>query len=290
MHNLHGRLHHRLSLWFLGLAFFFMLSLAGTPIISAWIPIEYYWTPQRDQLIVETRSELARLGILQLADDQTVHDLLTYQRKTGLSLGQILHDGEWAERLGFTSDTYKATWYMSNPFDVLPQDIQAAIKRKEIPFHSRTHVWEWCRMNKVPRRWRKSLYAALIETTPINLWRASRGQRPYAKNGQFLEPIVIDHGQGNIEVRDGHIATDPRFIPTNSEVLLLVRIQGKDRILRVKATDIGGAIKGKHVDLPIHVGPDAKPLPDTRLPKQHIRNPTVRILQLKKPASPNRKA
>ena len=90
-----------------------------------------------------------------------------------------------------------------------------------------------------------------------------------------LEPIVIDHGKGRIEVRDGHIATDPRYIPTNSELVLLVRIQGEVRVLKVKATDIGGAVKGMHVDLPIQVGPEAIPLPDGSAPKQvSSRHPT----------------
>lgn len=167
---------------------------------------------------------------------------------------------------------------MSNPFELLPKDLQRAITNKKIPFQSRTHVWEWCRKNNVSAEWRKALYAALIETTPQNLWRASQGQRSYTKNGEFLEPIIIDHGNGQLEFRDGHIATDPRVIPTNTEMFIIVNIEGVDRILKVKAADIGGAIKGRHVDLPIQVSPEAALMPHTELPKDKIRNRTIEIL------------
>jgi hypothetical protein len=91
---------------------------------------------------------------------------------------------------------------------------------------------------------------------------------------------VIDRGNGSFEVRDGHIATDPRVIPTNAEVLLLVKINGEDRVLKVKATDIGGAIKGHHVDLPIELSPGAtRTLPHVIFPHA-LRNPSVQILTL----------
>ena len=59
-------------------------------------------------------------------------------------------------------------------------------------------------------------------------------------------PLVVDHGlgrSGRFEVRgSAHIATDPAVIPTMSEVLILVRIDGKDRVLRVTAADTGAAM------------------------------------------------
>jgi 3D (Asp-Asp-Asp) domain-containing protein len=180
--------------------------------------------------------------------------------------------------LGLGSQQYLATWYMSNPFELLPSDLQEAIRQTPIPFKTRDGINAWCDEMGAPDTWRAALAAALIETTPFNLWRASRGERPYARNGETLEPIVIEHGAGRFEVREGHIAVDPRFIPINSEVLLLVRIQGEEHLLKVKAADTGSAIKGHHVDLPIYLHPNKEPLPRTSFPKEHIRNPYVRIL------------
>ncbi|OVE78470.1 hypothetical protein BVX98_00060 [bacterium F11] len=271
------RLIRKSLVWFVGVGFCLM-SLVGVPLVGSWIPYDLGWDRKMDSFTEQRLQELSELGLLQTAPKGSVRALLKHQKETGQSLGKILRDPVWCQKLGLQSESYKATWYMSNPYDLLPPDLQKKIRERSYPFRSRIHVWQWCRKQKISRKWRRSLYAALIETTPHNLWRASQGQRPFTKNGQFLEPIVVDHGEGYLEVRNGHIATDPGVIPTNSDVLLLVKIQGVDRILRVKAADTGGAIKGKHVDLPITVGPEAKLLPDTRLPKNYIRNRTVQII------------
>jgi len=225
-----------------------------------------------------TINELNRLGLLANLSEEGLIRLIDYQESGQKTLAQILRVPEWRKFLGLSSRKFKATWYVENPFDLLPVDLQKAIKKRKIPFKFRLHVWQWCQKHKVSKNWQKALYAALIETTPHNLWRASRGQRSITTNGQFLEPIVIEHKGGVLEIKDGHIATDPRVIPTNSVVLLLVKINGIDRVLRVKATDTGAAIKGHHVDLPIHMGPGSIPFPHTRLPKEKIRNRSVEIL------------
>jgi len=88
---------------------------------------------------------------------------------------------------------------------------------------------------------------------------------------------VVDQGDGILELRNGHIATDPRVIPTNTEVILLLTINGEEEVLRVKATDIGGAIKGRHVDLPMHLSSREAPLPNTKFPLAVV-NPNVQVL------------
>jgi hypothetical protein len=62
---------------------------------------------------------------------------------------------------------------------------------------------------------------------------------------------------------------------------MLVRVGGKDRLLRVKATDIGSAIRGAHVDLPIQIRPkkSANLTAPIRFPKEYIRNSSVVILK-----------
>jgi hypothetical protein len=172
----------------------------------------------------------------------------------------------------------------------LPVDLQIAIRRHETPFMTRGDIYKWLQKKNAPWRWSEALDLALIETTPENLWRASRGQRPYAKNGQYLQPIVVEKEKGIFEVRDGHIATDPRVIPTNSRVWILVRIDGQERILRVKATDIGPAIKGRHVDLPIAIRPRYGKSHAIQFPGDHIRNPTILILSPAKRFNRDRKA
>ena len=209
----------------------------------------------------------------------SVDNLLTYQRRTGRSLAQILREPFWAASLGLASTSFKATWYAANPFDMLPKDLQVAIRETKEPFKSRSEIEKWCEALNAPEHWRSSLNFALIETTASNLWRAARGLRPFTKNGQFLEPIVIERGGGVFDVNEGHIATDPAIIPTGSTVLMLVRVGGKDRLLRVKATDIGSAVRGEHVDLPIQIRPkNSAPLTaPIRFPKEYIRNSSVLI-------------
>lgn len=86
------------------------------------------------------------------------------------------------------------------------------------------------------------------------------------------------------------MATDPRVIPTGSDRFVLLQIGGVDYVLKVRAADVGAAVKGKHVDLPIQVYPEALKLPGTRLPREYIRNPTVQILQPRRFPNRDRKA
>jgi 3D domain len=269
----------KVLVWFLA-GGLFLASLVGGSLVSTLTQEERQLAQESRTRANKTLADLDRLGLMDGLSAETMADLLEYQWQNKKSLSDILKEPEWAKRLGLSTDEYRVTWYMSNPFQLLPSGLQEMIRKRPTTFRSRTHVWQWCRANNIPKTYRRALYTALIETTPANLWRASRGKRPYAFNGEYLEPIVVDHGQGRLEVRNGHIATDPRFIPTNSEVLLLVKIKGEDKILKVKATDIGGAIKGKHVDLPIHLHPQARRMPNTVLPLE-IRNPSVTILTRK---------
>ncbi len=236
-------------------------------------------TPQSRALTQDTLKELERLRLLDRLPSHVLGDLIDHQWETGQSLAQILRDPEWCKKIGFTTTEFKCTWYVANPYQLLPVGLQDAIRKRKTPLYSRVQVWQWCRANKFPSVWRDALSAALIETTPQNLWRASHGKRPFANNGQFLEPIVVDYGKGNIEVREGHIATDPKVIPTNSTVYLLLRVNNVDKILKVRAADIGSGIRGTHVDLPVHVGPGARRLPYTVMPKA-IRNSSVQILTI----------
>lgn len=271
----------------------FLVNFGGASVLSpvAGTPI----SPLRfDTQSTLTLREMRRLGLLQAASQSTVEEILHYQQKTGASLAEIVKNPMWAKRLGLNSFNYAATWYMANPFDVLPKDLQRAIKNdaKNQP-KSRAQLKKWCDLKNPERAalWKQALDKALVETTIENLWRGARGARPFAHNGEFLKPIVIDSGNGKMVVQDGHIATDPALIPTNTTVLLLVRIQGEDRILKVKATDIGGGIRGRHVDLPIYVdGKNMTPMPHTQLPSKHIGNPMVRILTPLKKVNPGRKA
>lgn len=274
------------TVWFAAAALC-LVSLLGAPLIQSLLPLDNGYGFQQKK----TKETMVSLGLENKLDKEAMADLIRYQQITGKSLAQVLGEPGWASKLGFSTERFKATWYISNPYDLLPTDLQLAIRNKPTTFKSRADVWDWCKAKKAPAHWKKALKAALVETTPHNLWRAARGGKPYAKNGEFLQPIVFERPEGIYDVEHGHIATDPRIIPTNTEVLLLVRIGGKDRILKVKATDIGGSIKGKHVDLPIHL--DAKKrgyLPNVLLPRQQIRNPSVQILiphTLK--TNPNRK-
>ncbi len=263
--------------WFLGAGFFLVSAVMGSFVgaLSNGEVLRSYPNFGRSR---ESVRELTRLGLLEKMSPDLVAELLDYQWQSGKSLAQILQDPVWCHKIGLYKNEFKVTWYLSNPFDVLPPALKKAIHERKQPFRSRTHVFEWSRANKMPKIYRDALYKALIETTPENLWRAAQGQRSYAKNGEFLEPIVIEHGRGTYEVRDGHIATDPRVIPTNQEMLLLVKVNGVERILRVKATDIGGAIKGKHVDLPIKISPEfTDTFPNVLFPTA-VSNPSVQIL------------
>src|SRR5690349_8746500 len=95
---------------------------------SIWKPVELGETVARyDRQATATLRELNRLGVLGLTPQSTIEELLTYQRNSGKSLADILAMPTWAHKLGLLSMDYQATWYMANPFEVLPQDLQAAI-------------------------------------------------------------------------------------------------------------------------------------------------------------------
>jgi len=241
----------------------------------------------------QTIDELQRLDILGNLAENDLSELLRYQDTYHVSLPDVFKNPFWVAKMGYSSRKYRATWYISNPFDLLPEGLQAAIQKKSVPIQTRKDLWKWCRINKFSEHWKDALKAALVETTPENLWRAARGREPFAHNGEILEPIVIDHGYGRMEVKEGHIAIDPRIIPLNSKVILVAKINGAVRILKVRAADIGGAVKGYHVDLPIRVHSLARKMPHARLPSEHLRNSTVEIL-VRTPArgrktNPNRK-
>jgi hypothetical protein len=218
--------------------------------------------------------------LLKIVSESSIEKMLAFQKKSGQSLAKMLKDPNWQKELGIASYQFKSTWYASNPYDLLPPDLQLAIKQGRIPMNSSNQILEWCRVNRAPKLWIQAFKTSLRETTPANLVRAAQGLRPYAKNGQLLEPVVIEKGRGRFEVQSGHIATDPRIIPTNSDVIMIIRLNGRDRLMRVKATDTGGAIRGYHVDLPIQFKSrtDLRHTPHITFPKEYIGNPTVTIL------------
>jgi 3D (Asp-Asp-Asp) domain-containing protein len=225
--------------------------------------------------------DLKRLGLLQHTSQEDLEKFLRLNREKNKSAASLLKDPYWIEKFGLEAKSFKATWYASNPYDLLPRDLQKAIHDKKIPKLPQQKLIKWLKENKSPESWIQALNAALTETTPDNLWRAAYGKKPFAKNGQFLKPIVVDQGDGQFLVQDGHIATDPKIIPTNSSVLLVVKIKGQDRIIKVKAADIGGAIKGHHVDLPIHTTPKSSRISSASkitFPRESIGNPSVLIL------------
>ncbi len=265
---------------------FCLVSLFAAPALQS-----NFWPGRTGQYSVNTASELKRLEILDTLSEHDLTELAHYQDTYHVTLPNVFKDPYWVNRLGLTSRKFRATWYISNPYDLLPKGLKTALQHKSKPFHKQAQVWQWCKEQKFPPSWREALKAALIETTPENLWRAARGRKPYAKNGKYLQPIVIEHEPGMLEVKDGHIATDPRVISLNSEVILLVRINGADQILRVTAADIGGRVKGYHVDLPIKMHPGGRSISNAKLPAEKIRNANVEILTtIKKRTNPNRKA
>jgi hypothetical protein len=261
----------------LGMAAFFITGLVRGSFESASGKDARFLYPEVRTARNNTLHDLDHLQMLSSMPSMVLADLLDYQAETGKSLPTILRDPAWCKKLGFKSKEFRATWYAVNPYQLLPSGLKEAIENKKTPFHTRSEVHAWARTNQFPISWRRALDKALVETTPTNLWRASRGNRPYAHNGEYLEPLVVDHGNGQMEVRDGHIATDPRVIPTNSEVILVLKIQGEDRLIKAKAKDIGGAIKGAHVDLPVQLSRKSQPFPHTRFPKE-IRNRVAMVL------------
>lgn len=261
----------------LGIACVCVLGIAAVSMSSA-SKFTHYWSIENVSLRDKTKKELVRLNLLKNLPKETLTELFDYQCETGFSLATILRDRQWSKKLGLTSTQYKGTWYAANPYELLPSDLQEALRLRKTPLLTQDQAWKWINTNHFPASWKKSLAKAFIETTPENLWRAAQGQRPVANNGEYLEPIVFQRSPGEFEVRDGHIATDPKIIPTNSEVFVILKIKGEDRILRVKATDVGGGIRGKHVDLPIHLNsnaPNAEPY--ITFPSE-IKNATVTIL------------
>ncbi len=271
-------------------AAFLIVSFGGASIVGP-LPIDATSRPViQDPVGTRTLKDLAHLGLLQRGSQADIEALLTYQSQSGKSLAQILREPIWLQRFGLGANTFRATWYAANPYDLLPVDLQIAIRKTQKPFQSRAHINKWLVAINAPHRWIESIDLALIETTPINLWRASRGKKPFAKNGQYLQPIVVEKDRGIYEVKDGHIATDPSIIPTNSHVLLLVKVNNDYHVIRVKASDIGGGIKGHHVDLPISIKPRYTKDHAIQFPGRYIGNPNVLILMPQKKVSPNQKA
>jgi len=272
----------RVFVWFILTGFllagFGVASIVDTSTLNVAPPLK--WDAHASQLLID----LENLGMLRTASQSAIEKLLSHQKKTGHSLARMLKDPTWQQELGFSSHRFKSTWYASNPYDLLPADLKLAIKQKKIPLKSPNQIKEWCKINKAPKLWAQALKTALRETTPANLVRAAQGQRPFAKNGQLLEPVVIEKGKGSFEVKSGHIATDPTIIPTNSDVIMIIKLNGKEQLLRVKATDIGGAVRGYHVDLPIQFQPrtGSTHSPHIYFPKEYIGNPSVLILRREK--------
>src|ERR1044071_9034212 len=190
--------------WFIGAGFFLISAVMGSFVGSLSTGEIFRSFPGLGKSREAVR-ELERVGLLGRLTPELTAQLLDYQWETGKNLAQILQDPVWCNRLGLSKNNFQVTWYLSNPYEVLPVALQKAIREKKTPFRSRAHVFEWCRVNGMPRVYRDALYKALIETTPENLWRAAHGQKPFAKNGEFLEPIVVDRGSGFFEGRDGHI-------------------------------------------------------------------------------------
>ncbi len=244
-----------------------------------------------DPAATKTLRELQRLGLLNRPSQEAIEQLLTHQRRTGKTLPQILREPFWVSLMGLSAVQFKSTWYAANPFDLLPRDLQSAIRQSKTPLKGRSDLEHLVTDLGGPDYWKAAINFALVETTASNLWRASKGQKPFTKNGQYLEPIVVEKGGGVYDVHDGHIATDPAEIPTGSTVLMLVRIGGKDRLLRVKAADIGEGVRGRHVDLPIQIRPKAAadPAAPIRFPKEYVRNSSVFILTPAKPVNRDQK-
>lgn len=255
----------------------FLLFSQGAPRVGALEP-QIVLSPR---LYSNLKTDLDQLGLGNRLNSDQLTELLTHQQRSGRTLPQILSDARWARELGLKSVRCRATWYVANPFELLPVGLQKALEQTKTPMSSRKDLWNWARAQNLPPIWREALESALIETTAENLWRAAQGFRPYCKNGELLEPIVVDYGEGRVEVRNGHIATDPRVIPTNSRVLLLVRVDGVDHALRVKAADTGSAVKGHHVDLPIQLGPETHTFPYSRMPAHYLKNRVVKLLVFK---------
>src|SRR5437660_1005420 len=75
-----------------------------------------------------------------------------------------------------------------------------------------------------PSSGRRAMRKAFVETTAENIWRTSRGLAPFAKNGEPLKPVAIQAQTGELTIQAGDIAVDPRVIPPNSDVLLIIQV------------------------------------------------------------------
>lgn len=274
------------STFWIVLSCFFASPFGGASMGFLPSPMESGRMYRLDSRATTVLKDLSRLGLAENASQEDLEKLLSYQKRTGKSLAQILADPAWTSVFGMAPVEFKATWYAANPFDHLPAALRKEIRNAKTPLRTTQQLHRWCRDNKFPKEWVKAIDVALVETTAENLWRASQGKKPYAKNGQVLQPIVVEKSVGDFEIHDGHIATDPRVIPTNTKLIIMVRINGVNRILRVKAADIGGAIQGRHVDLPIHFLPrNTKAGSHLQFPKEYIRNPSIFILRPAKKTS-----
>jgi hypothetical protein len=269
-----GKLRPRMTLLLsLGLIFG---SVNGGGFPAGNFAASYLFLNQLNQSVALVQP-LSRGGDASLATtDRGASPLLTeaFQR--------ILDDPEAIRKLGLVTQDFKATWYLANPFELLPGKLQKAIRHRKTPFRSRRQVITWLTDIKAPRSWRKAIKQAFIETTPQNLWRASRGLAPLAKNGKHLKPIAIQSPTGELILRQGDIATDPKVIPPNSDVLLIIQAGNRRECILAKAADEGSGIRGRHIDIPVRLNPRLNPpLPHLRFPKE-FGHPRVTVVLLGK--------
>src|SRR5689334_17714777 len=70
--------------------------------------------------------ELDRIGLLNQLSPQITAELLDYEWQSGKNLAQVLQEPVWCHRLGLSKNEFKVTWYLSNPYEVLPEGLQKA--------------------------------------------------------------------------------------------------------------------------------------------------------------------
>jgi hypothetical protein len=199
-----------------------------------------------------------------------------------IAFRQILDDPEQMHKLGLVTQDFRATWYLANPYDLLPTGLQNAIRQRKTPLKSRRQSFDWLNAINAPRAWKKALRKAFVETTADNLWRASRGKAPYAHNGEILKPVAIQSPTGELILQQGDIATDPRVIPPNSDVLLIIQAGDHREFVLARAADRGSGVRGHHIDIPIRLEPRLNAvLPHLSFPKQ-FHHPRVTVVLLGK--------
>src|SRR5688572_22055866 len=86
-------------------------GLGGATVLGPLPPIFYGPTYRLDNKATDLVKDLNKLGLLKHISQNSLEDLLEYQRSSGKSLAQILRDARWAKNLNFTATPFKATWY-----------------------------------------------------------------------------------------------------------------------------------------------------------------------------------